>query len=724
MYSTLYTNRASLLSILLKAYVCFVLLATTISAAETPVDFENDIVAIFTKSGCNAGACHGAAIGRGGFKLSLYGGNSAADYDSLVHHLQGRRINLANPAESLLVLKPTEHISHEGGTLFDMDSEEARLLKSWISQGAKQTSFRDLVAINLKPDKIYTEDTSSSHLVQVTASYKDGSTRDVTKWAVLQPEDTSAVQTNTKSASLTIQRRGRHIVSVRYLTKVKPLEILVPLNTSTRSIPAPPVNNFIDTEINKALATLRIMPSPQCDDGQFIRRIYLDLTGRLPTSQQTRNFIASSERDKRSNLIDSLLASQGFNTYWTYYFSELLRISPQRLGGEGANAYFSWLSSRISENINYKTLVTELLLADGDAFEIGPANYYRTMPDARQQAEFTSELLMGTRLRCANCHNHPLDHWTQDDYHGLAAIFAKLNISQTVTVNPAGTTIHPLTLEPAVAKIPAGLAIKSTTRDPRREFTTWLTHENNQYFAQAITNRLWKQMMGRGLVEPVDDFRSTNPATHPFLIKALADEFVSSNYDIKHILSVIANSAAYQRSAHANQSNQYDSQFYSHAFRVPLHPAVHADAVSDVLGIPEQYGEEPFGTRALELRNPTLTSRTLDILGRCGRDESCETATNGPSRLTRTLHFFNGEFLNGRIDRNKGRLAELLNSETSPMDIITEYYLTAFSRYPTKQETAFWNVQLKQHITEDSLQPFLEDFVWGLLSSRDFTTNH
>ena len=212
MYSTLYTNRASLLSILLKACVCFVLMTTTISAAETPVDFENDIVAIFTKSGCNAGACHGAAIGRGGFKLSLYGGNPAADYDSLVHHLQGRRINLANPAESLLVLKPTEHISHEGGTLFDMDSEEARLLKSWISQGAKQTSFRDLVAINLKPDKIYTEDASSSHLVQVTAVYKDGSTRDVTKWSVLQPEDTSAVQTNTNTASLTIQRRGRHIV--------------------------------------------------------------------------------------------------------------------------------------------------------------------------------------------------------------------------------------------------------------------------------------------------------------------------------------------------------------------------------------------------------------------------------------------------------------------------------------------------------------------------------
>ena len=724
MHSTHHFSPSPHSTLSLRLSLCFVLFTSTIKATETPVDFENDIVAIFTKSGCNAGACHGAAIGRGGFKLSLYGGNPTADYNTIVHQLQGRRINRANPSESLLILKPTEHVAHEGGTLFDMESAEAELFRVWISQGAKQTRYRDLVSINLSPDRIYTDDAGTTHSIKVKAVYKDGSTRDVTKWSVLQPEDTSAVELSSENNGFTIQRRGRHIVTVRYLTKVKPLEILVPLKPSAREFAIPPVYNFIDAEINKALATLRIMPSPQCDDGQFIRRLCLDLTGRLPTAQQTRQFIETKDEGKRSTLIDNLLESHSFDTYWTYYFSEILRIRPQPLGAEGADAYFNWLASRISKNTDYKTLVTELLVSRGDAFQIGPANYYRAVPDARRQAEFTSELFMGTRLRCANCHNHPLDHWTQDDYHGLAAIFAKLDISQTVEINRTGTTIHPLSLEPAVAKIPAGLPVDPTALDPRQEFAKWLTHDDNPYFAQAIANRLWKQMMGRGLVEPVDDFRSTNPATHPLLMKALAEQFVASDYDIKSLLRTIANSAAYQRSANANQLNKYDRQFYSHALRIPLHPAVHADAVTDVLGIPEQYGDRTLGTRAIELRNPASASRTLDILGRCGRDESCETSVNGPSGLTRTLHFFNGEFLNERIDRTKGRLAELLGANTSPMDIVTEYYLIAYSRFPTNQEFEFWNGQLKQHITEDDLHSFFEDFIWSLLSSRDFITNH
>lgn len=724
MHSTLYFRPSPLLTSSLSLSVCLVLFTSLINATETPVDFENDIIAIFTKSGCNAGACHGAAIGRGGFKLSLYGGNPAADYNTIVHQLQGRRINRANPSESLLLLKPTEHVAHEGGTLFDKESAEAELFRAWISQGAKQTRFRDLVDIKMSPERIYTDDISTAHLIEVTAVYKDGSTRDVTKWSVLQPEDTSAVELHSGDTGFTIQRRGRHIVTVRYLTKVKPLEILVPLEPSVRELALPPVHNFIDDEINNALATLRITPSPQCDDGQFIRRLYLDLTGRLPTAQQTRQFIESQDEHKRRTLIDNLLESHSFNTYWTYYFSELLRIRPQLLGAEGADAYFNWLSSQISKNTSYKTLVTELLVSQGDAFQNGPPNYYRTAPDARQQAEFTSELFMGTRLRCANCHNHPLDHWTQDDYHGLAAIFSKLDISQTVEVNPTGTTIHPLSLEPAVAKIPAGLAISLTALDPRQEFAKWLTHDDNPYFAQAIANRLWKQMMGRGLVEPVDDFRSTNPATHPLLMKALADQFITSGYDLKSLLRIITNSAAYQRSANANQHNKYDRQFYSHAIRVPLHPAVHADAVTDVLGVSEQYGDQPLGTRAIELRNPTSASRTLDILGRCGRAESCETSGSGPNGLTRTLHFFNGEFLNERIDRTKGRLAKLLGADMAPMDIVTKYYLIAYSRFPNKQEFDFWDGQLKQQITEEELHRFFEDFVWSLLSSRDFTSNH
>ena len=707
-------------------FYCAVLLTAlnSLSVAKDVIDFENDIVPILTKGGCNAGACHGSAIGRGGFKLSLYGGNPFADYNAIVHDIRGRRINSARPRESLLFLKPTEHVSHGGGTLFDEESISAKLILKWIAQGAEQTKTRSLISINITPRQFYSEQPKSPHHVRITAQYDDGTTRDVTKWTVLEPEDESAVEVDDHESRLIPLRRGRHIVTARYLTMVKPIELLIPLNTTKRPINKPPVYNFIDSDLNATLHTLRITPSTQSTDGEFIRRLSLDLTGRLPSVSSVRTFLESAAKDKRETLIDDLLKSTEFNTFWAYTFSELLRIRPQKLGAEGANAYFEWLSAQIENGVNYKNLVTAMLLASGDAYAVGPANFYRTMPDARQQAEFASELLMGTRLRCANCHNHPLDHWTQDDYHGLAAIFAKLNINQSVTVNPNGTTIHPLTLEPATPKLPGGRPVPPDSPDPRLEFANWLTAEGNPYFAKSLVNRLWKHMMGRGLVEPVDDFRETNPPTHPLLMDRLASEFVSSEYDIKHILKTIASSAGYQRSGKANESNRYDTQFYSHNLRVPLHPSVHADAVTDVLGVPAQYGEQPLGTRAIELISPAVASRTLDVLGRCGRQDSCETEGNGTSGLTQKLHYFNGEFLNGRISRNHGRLSVLVNANTAAIDIITEYYLAAYNRFPTTNESTYWVGQLQLQTSAGDRLTFLEDFIWGLLASKDFTTNH
>jgi len=694
------------------------------SAANDVIDFENDIVPILTKAGCNAGACHGAAIGRGGFKLSLYGGNPTSDYNAIVHEIRGRRINHSNPRESLLFLKPTEHISHGGGTLFDEESTSAKLILKWINQGAEQTRTRSLTSIEITPRQFYSEQPKTSHTVRITALYDDGTTRDVTKWTLLEPEDDSAVEVVDDESRLIPHRRGRHIVTARYLTMVKPIELLIPLNSTTLQLNDPPVYNFIDSDLNAKLRSLRITPSRQSADGEFIRRLSLDLTGRLPSVSSVRAFLESASPDKRNRLIDDLLDSTEFNIFWAYNFSELLRIRPQKLGTEGANAYFEWLSRQIEDGVNYKSLVTTMLLASGDAFEVGPANFYRTMPDARQQAEFVSELLMGTRLRCANCHNHPLDHWTQDDYHGLAAIFAKLNINQSVTANTNGTTIHPLTLEPATPKLPGGRPLPPNNTEPRLEFTNWLTDEGNPYFAKALVNRLWKHMMGRGLVEPVDDFRATNPPTHPLLMDKLSSEFVNSQYDIKHILKSIASSAGYQRSGKANQSNRYDTQFYSHNLRVPLHPSVHADAVTDVLGVPAQYGDQPLGTRAIELRSPSVASRTLDVLGRCGREESCETEGNGTSGLTQRLHYFNGDFLNGRISRSNGRLSVLVNANTSDIDIITEYYLAAYNRFPTTNESTYWIGQLELQASLDDRLALLEDFIWGLLASKDFTTNH
>jgi hypothetical protein len=328
---------------------------------------------------------------------------------------------------------------------------------------------------------------------------------------------------------------------------------------------------------------------------------------------------------------------------------------------------------------------------------------------------------MGSRLRCANCHNHPLDRWTQDDYHGLAAIFAKVDVSQIIKPRPRGEVIHPVTLEPARQRIPGERFLAEESTTGRDEFAVWLTSEENPYFAKAIVNRLWKRMMGRGLVEPADDFRATNPATHPQLLELLADDFVQHDYNLRRTLRLIANSQTYARSADATIQNKDDDRFYSHALRKPLEPEVLADAIADVLGVSESYGQLPNGTRAVALMNPKTPSRTLDVLGRCGRDESCESGSAPIGGLPQKLHMFNGPLLNDRIAAEGSRLQSLLKADRKPIDIVNEFYSVALNRKPTDQETRHWQSAL----TDAKDKPaFLEDFVWGLLNSDEFQTNH
>lgn len=692
------------------------------------LDFVNDIVPVLTKAGCNAGSCHGAAIGRGGFKLSLYGGDPKSDFESIVYQLQGRRINKSNPQDSLILRKPTEQISHEGGTLFDLDSESAQRILTWIQDGATFNSSLELANISVSPERILLDRTNIPIDLTITAHYSNGLTRDVTRWSVLTSEDESAVQTSKENPTVKPIRNGRHIVTVRYLTQVKAIEVITPLVDIPAEIQIPaskiPNHNFIDNEINQTLETLKLQPAGQASDSEFLRRVYLDLTGRLPAVPITKSFLASNDPNKRHALIRSLLASPEYTEFWSYRFANLLRLRPQSLGEENSEAYFEWIQSHVAADTSIKDFARTLILAKGDSRINGPANFYRTTTDARQHTEFTSELFLGTRLRCANCHNHPLDKWTQDDYHGLAAIFAKVDLGEEIRIKPEGTSIHPRTSAPAVLRIPGSEINLSNTVDPRIEFANWLTAEDNPYFARAFVNRLWKLTMGRGLVAPVDDFRDTNPATHPELLTLLADDFVDHGYSVRHTLARICESAAYQRTARSTEHTKHDNMYYSRALRVPLDAAVHADAVSDVLGLPERYGEHPLGTRAIHLLNPLTSSRSLDILGRCDRSSSCDDPAAGPSPLSKLLHFFNGEFLNGRLNASGSRLQNLLAEGVQPKDIIKEYYLAAYSRFPTQKESEFWLAELHKFDINSNRDQFLEDFVWSLMTSRDFITNH
>ena len=698
------------------------------AGSDSRIDFDHDVMPVLTKAGCNTGACHGAAIGRGGFKLSLFGGDPAADYRAIALELKGRRVNLVDPEQSLLLMKPTEATEHGGGYRLDPDASAVARVTDWIRQGAQRGDralWPRFVRLEVSPASVVIRDSDDQHSLKSVAYFSDGSSRDVTNETVFEAEDPAAVKVDAQTAQIRVLRGGRHIVIARYLSQVTPIEIIQPYSDQIPAVVRTAPTQFIDRSIDTLLGTLGISASGAADDAAFLRRVSLDLTGRLPKPDRVRSFLTDRDVERRLMLIDRLLTSEAFNEYWTLQLAKLLRIHAQPGNLPGVEKYHAWLKKQISEKVGYDVVARSVLTALGDTHQVGPANFYRTVGGPREQAEFTSELFMGSRLRCANCHNHPLDQWTQDDYHGLAAIFARVQQGQVVAVASGGQVIHPRTGENAVPRIP-GSDFLEDSDDPRQAFADWLISSDNPYFARAIVNRLWKAMMGRGLVEPADDLRATNPATHPQLLKSLADDFVGHQFDLRHTLRLIATSDAYGRSSRTSRGNESDDRYYSHRIRQSLEPEVLADAISDVLELSERYGETAPGTRAVTLVDPGVKSQTLDVLGRCSRQGTCETTVSVQDNggLSRKLHLFNGPLLNHRIASNRGRLSRLLDSGVTVEAIVDEFYLTALGRPVSKREKKFWGERLDADGDSAQRREQLEDFVWGLLTSKEFVTNH
>ena len=696
------------------------------------IDFDHDVIPVLTKAGCNTGACHGAAIGRGGFKLSLYGSDPVADYRAIVLELKGRRVNLLEPEQSLLLMKPTEAMEHGGGFRLDPESESAARLTQWIRTGARQHDLKQrphFSRLEVSPSSAVISDPNERLNLKAIAHFSDGSVRDVTRETVFTPEDTAAIRINAQTANLQVLRNGRHIVIARYLSQVRPVEIVSPFRLPTAQDDIDDQKQvfeqkqFIDRAVNNLLAKLGIPLSNDAGDTVFLRRVTLDLTGRLPDTASFQAFFADDESRRREDLIDRLLKSDEFTEYWTLQLAKLFRIHAQPGNEIGAQRYHQWLQRQIAGNVGYDVIAKQLLTAKGDTHQVGPANFYRTVGGPREQAEFASELFMGTRLRCANCHDHPLDRWTQDDYHGLAAVFARIRSGRTVELTDNGQVMHPKTGKNAIPRIPGAMFVGDTD-EPLNAFADWLVADQNPYFARAIVNRLWQTMMGRGLVEPADDLRATNPATHPKLLKELADDFVEHGFDLRHTLRLIAVSHAYARSSQSSRGNESDVRYYSHRIGQQLEPEVLADAISDVLGIPELYGEKPLGTRAVTLATPQVESETLDALGRCAREKSCELPISfaGTGGLTLKLHLFNGPILNQRIASDHGRLSHLIAAGKTNEAIVDEFYRAALSRTVTATERQFWSQQLNE--SRGDRRNLLEDFVWSLLTCKEFVTNH
>ncbi len=700
--------------------ILIMMLAASPDASDPSIDFDTRVIPVLTKAGCNTGACHGAAAGRGEFRLSLYGSDPEFDHRSIAFELEGRRVNLANPDESLLLLKATESINHGGGPRLEFEGSGVKLLHQWIDAGALRASSTSLKQFAVQPRSTVLSGVGETIDLGATAEFSHGEVEDVTKWTVFTPEDSAAIEIDSKTGTARAIRRGRHIVVARFLDHVVPIEIIVPLSHDTVDLDDEPRTNFVDDHILQTLEVLRLPVSPKATDAAFLRRVTLDLTGRLPTPSEQDEYLSDAKPRKRGRLIDRLLASDDFTEYWTLRFAKLLRIRSQPGDTTAALKYHSWLKRQLDARIPYDQIARRILTASGDTHEVGPASFYRTVAGPREQAEFASELLMGARLRCANCHNHPLDRWTQDDYHGLAAIFAKVKQGRVIDVALNGEVTHPRTGEAALPRIPGDRFLDNG--DGRTEFADWLTRPENPYFAKAAVNRLWKAMMGRGLVESTDDLRATNPATHPSLLNQLADDFVKHRYDLRHTLRTIAFSSAYGRSSKPLPENQSDDHYYSHAVSTPLEPEVLADAIADVTGVFEEYAGHPSGTRAVSLFDPKIKSETLAILGQCSRETTCESNSESDGGLTRKLHLLNGPLLNRRITSSEGRLAKLIDAGKTADEIVRRFYRLALCRPPTSAEQAFWHDQFRRDNGRE--KAILEDFLWGLLTCKEFVTNH
>jgi hypothetical protein len=695
------------------------LLLAPAANAQAP-DFETQVLPVLTRAGCNSGACHGAAIGRGGFRLSLLGYDSAADYESLVLEFKGRRVNLANPAKSLVLRKPSGQIPHEGDVRLPMSNPGFALVEKWIAAGAPRESRRRLEKLVVAPARQLLDDVNARVAFKVTATFSDAQTEDVTPWALLTAEDPAALRVSSKG-EVTVLRRGRHALMVRFLGEVGCVVVTVPLHAKAPAVDSWPHAGFIDDHINATLKELHLAPSPRATDHVFVRRVFLDLIGTLPEPQEVAAFLKDDRADKRARLIDELMRRPEFVDYWAYLWGDLLRIESGRLQKEGAAAFHQWVREQLAKNTPLDRMAQAMLTAVGDGHKQGPVNFNRVPGDAGAQAEYVSQVLLSVRLQCANCHNHPLDRWTQDDYHGLAAVFARLGRGREITVKKTATVIHPKTGKPATPRIPGGPALTGDG-DLRGDLAKWLTAADNPFFARAAVNRLWKALMGRGLIEPVDDHRATNPASHPELLDALAADFVKHGFDLRHTIRLIVLSEAYQRSSLTTANNKADDRFYSHALVRPLPPVVLVDAVAQVTGVAEKFAGLPAETRAIALGDARVPSPPLDLLGRCSRLAGCGPTTGGGS-LPLTLHKINGDWLNKKVADPKGTLHTLIGAKKTDEEIVAHFYQTAFSRPPTAKETAHWQKRLAA-VPAAERAAALEDFLWALLNAAEFGCNH
>lgn len=695
--------------------------------------FSRDIIPLLTKAGCNSGGCHGKQGGQNGFKLSVFGHDTQADYHALVFEGRGRRLFPAAPQQSLLLTKAVNKVPHGGGQRLEEESAEYRRLLRWVTAGVPlgDDQTPHVVAIDILPKQRVLQAQSRQRLL-VTARLSDGTLRDVTSEAVYSSNDESRATVDRDGRIATTMLAGDSAIVVRYQEFIAAGFITVPLNrelVGAAQLATWDRSHYIDRLVAEKWESLKLSPSPPADEATFHRRVYLDLIGKLPTPTETTSYLANKSADKRIRLIDSLLARPEYADYWAQKWADLLRINRDDLGPKPAYHYHQWLRRSLARNQPYNEFLRELITAQGSGELNGAVNFFRAFNDPNDLTVAVSQVFLGVRLECAKCHHHPYEKWGQDDFYGLAAFFPRLQTKKgtgtdvSFFIADKGEVKHPQTKAIVSPRVLLGKPFETLpASDPRAHLADWLAASDNPFVARALVNRVWAQLMGRGLVEPVDDMRDTNPATNEPLLEALAQDFVSHGYDVRRLIRTIATSRVYGLSSLPNADNVRDTQYYSRAYRKRLSAEVLLDAVCDVTGEAESFAGMPPGTRAVELWDHRLPSAFLDTFGRPLRKTVCQCERLGDTTLGQVLHLMNAPQINDKISSPGGRVAKLAASERSPDELIVELYLAAFSRLPSAAEKDRGRAAFAQ--PGATRRTAAEDVLWALMNSAEFVLNH
>jgi hypothetical protein len=718
---------------------------TTVQGGEQPVSFVNDVVPVLTKAGCNAGVCHAkAGGGQNGFQLSLLGFEPLEDYEHLVLEGRGRRLSVADPEQSLLLKKASGRVPHKGGLRLPESSPGYGLLRDWIRQGAQLdvASAPQLVRFQVEPER-GTLKRGAEQPLRAIATYSDGSVRDVTSQALYESNDPAMAEVSSNGLVRTLDLTGKVAVMVRFQGRVAVFNAAIPLGVPVDALP--PVRNFVDEAVFANLKELGIPPSPLCDDATFLRRVTLDIGGRLPTEEEAAAFLASSAADKRDQVIEELLRSPDYADYFAAKWNAVLKNRRDDASDMVANfAFHAWVRDSLLANKPYDQFVRELLAATGTIIGNPPVAWYKRVKEPKNQIEDVAQLFLGVRMQCAQCHHHPFERWSQNDYYSLAAFFTQVGrkpsgtrgedlifhqrgVAKATNIK-TGTALTPAALGDAIPPI-------APDEDPRLKLADWMSSPENPFFARALVNRYWKHFFQRGLIEPEDDIRDSNPPSNPELLAALEKHFIASGFDLKELVRTITRSSTYQLSATATEHNVRDRQNYARYYPRRLQAEVLLDAIDRVCGTQTDFPNLPAGTRAVALPDNSYNRSTpfLRVFGRPEAESVCECERVQSSSLAQSLHLINASDIKSKLAHASGRMERLAKEDRPAEAKIRELYLAAFSREPRPEELQTALDYLNEPRVDaagnaiDSLRATrenLQDLAWALINAKEFLFNH